>query len=859
LGCNCVLGYAEQFDLERHNGIIIRGYGTACIISLVTPTGVTKAATQSVDAVSSPRTHPVDRLPKGYKAIPSLLLPGTKTQMRNLHGVTRADVQLITLQSLPRYAIHRIGGCVAARAVKVITSARTKEELMQERDSWWLELRDEMKMNARSMRCNAVIAYRETVALYQDLCILSASGTAAKLDSTTLGLSLDERKSRREERRRQRADGQVCRLVHRPTPFSKDGGNCDICRICRRKYVPEVLLATCEIPPELPVEGAPQLIEARVGRLKKKEYGEALAYSVSVELPWLESKMHTQLIAKLRSSKLNAAFGLRVDLVTGDTHIIVTAAATGVYIPALPQPSALPRFVTEVEDRAVVIDRTPRDPDAPPKDTPPPAVSSAPTSHTTAALLAELAEVRKALSQATSLEGDSARSNTAVLLAHGERGSLALTEENLQHVRLTRPGHSTVSTLSASSSTSSDTSSDSMSSGSASDDEKKSRLEEGQPGRTKESEFVIEVDDDDDAAMYREDADFPANQCICNVEDVCDAVAQQYVLVRQLMLQRRYKLPPTAHAPNLWVNRCFADIRQVLQFKLSGMGNCALMRYCTETTITDDNELNVILTGMLLQPLPCKPAAAAAPVPVDVGLRSPAILPEGDGSVKKSPPQTVPSAAPPPLPQCPSLELTAVSPSPKAVPLDASQPASRTPSPSFRLVPPSNFPASPSRLPPERRGPFRPAFPPYAPGPLAKPLDPVRPYHSAKATTLDAHGREIILTHLSYVPGATIDRYLGRISQHFLREAMYLSNPCDGGVGTFTHSVHVEANCVVHRLVAAAGGDALLRYTCHHHVIDDDDDKSTAYQFITIMGQMVTLKWPPTPTVAPAPATDPVT
>lgn len=37
----------------------------------------------------------------------------------------------------------------------------------------------------------------------------------------------------------------------------------------------------------------------------------ALAYSVSVELPWLESKMHTQLIAKLRSSKLNAAFGLR--------------------------------------------------------------------------------------------------------------------------------------------------------------------------------------------------------------------------------------------------------------------------------------------------------------------------------------------------------------------------------------------------------------------------------------------------------------------------------------------------------------------------------------------------------------------
>lgn len=37
----------------------------------------------------------------------------------------------------------------------------------------------------------------------------------------------------------------------------------------------------------------------------------ALAQSISVELPWLESKMHTQLIAKLKSNKLNAAFGLR--------------------------------------------------------------------------------------------------------------------------------------------------------------------------------------------------------------------------------------------------------------------------------------------------------------------------------------------------------------------------------------------------------------------------------------------------------------------------------------------------------------------------------------------------------------------
>eukprot|EP00667_Euglena_gracilis_P001395 EG_transcript_1396 len=858
IGCNCVLGYNEQFDLERNNGIIIRAYGTACIISAVCPSDSSKAQPTNV-AISSPRPFAVDRQAKAYKLVPSLLLPGTKTQMRNLHGVTRTDVQLMTLQSLGRHAIRRLGGCVSARAVKVITSARSKEELMQERDSWWLEIRDEIKMNARAMRCNAVIAYAECVALYEDLCILSASGTAALLESAALGFAMDEKKARKEEKRQRRADRQSCRLVHRPTTFSKHGENCDICHVCRRKYVPEILVATCEVPEELAVNGAPQLIEARVGRLKKKETGEALAQSISVELPWLESKMHTQLIAKLKSNKLNAAFGLRVDFVTGDNHIIVTAAATGVCLPALPQPVALPRFITEdprdVRPQSNALAET----EAAPKE-------AHGTSGPGEGLDSEHAEGTLLTPAQETSEGDTATC-TVVHVPHqsGERELLTfLNNDNGPPAPSpagapSRPAHSNPSTLSTSSSSStsteSDSETDSLSSSSTSDEEKKSRLEEGQPARTKESEFVIEVDDDDDPAMYREDVDFPANQCICNVEDVGQAVHQQYVVVRHLMLQRRYKMPPTAQPPNLWINRCFSDIRQVLQFKLSGIGNCAVMRYRAETTITEENELNLILTGMLMQPLPGRPPEPAS----TPALLPPAHRPSLEGTAPSVPadPNAASSSAsalggpPGPVAAIPHDPLQRP-PDGKSLPV-VPRIAIRAPEPPSTNNSPLHIALSgtpPLGRPPlgERRGASglycRPTLPPFAPGPFATPIDPADPYKSTRATTLDSNGRSILLTRLSYVPGATIDRYLGRISQHFLREAMYISNPSEGGVGAFTHSVHVEANCIIHRLVAAAGGDALLDYNCHHHVIDDNDDKSTAYQFITILGQVVTLKWP---------------
>jgi hypothetical protein len=44
----------------------------------------------------------------------------------------------------------------------------------------WLELREEIKSHARSLNCPFVLGYKETITICEDICVLSANGTAAR-------------------------------------------------------------------------------------------------------------------------------------------------------------------------------------------------------------------------------------------------------------------------------------------------------------------------------------------------------------------------------------------------------------------------------------------------------------------------------------------------------------------------------------------------------------------------------------------------------------------------------------------------------------------------------------------------------
>jgi len=78
--------------------------------------------------------------------------------------------------------------------------------------------------------------------------------------------------------------------------------------------VPDLLLSTVDIPPNIPVYGKSCIIQAQVFRPKKDCKGESSAREVSDSLPFLEYELHRRLINKLKVKGMNAIFCLNVSL-----------------------------------------------------------------------------------------------------------------------------------------------------------------------------------------------------------------------------------------------------------------------------------------------------------------------------------------------------------------------------------------------------------------------------------------------------------------------------------------------------------------------------------------------------------------
>ena len=109
-----------------------------------------------------------------------------------------------------------------------------------------------------------------------------------------------------------------------------------------------MILATIEPPTWLgerfPVPegaGAGQLIEARVCRQRRKAAGDLDAIVVSEAIPFLEYELMRQLMLKLKVAGLNAAFSVKSQIQVGNSSILGTITATGVFLRPLPPPALL--------------------------------------------------------------------------------------------------------------------------------------------------------------------------------------------------------------------------------------------------------------------------------------------------------------------------------------------------------------------------------------------------------------------------------------------------------------------------------------------------------------------------------------
>eukprot|EP00076_Gallus_gallus_P024872 XP_015147188.1 C2 domain-containing protein 5 isoform X18 [Gallus gallus] len=379
---NAVVGYLQCFDLEGESGLVVRAIGTACTLDKLSSTSAFLPACNSpskemkeipFNEDPNPNTHssgPSTPLKnQTYSFSPSKsysrqssssdtdlsLTPKTgmgsgsagkeggtfKTLLRQQtqSALEQREFPFFTLTAFPPGFLVHVGGVVSARSVKLLDRIHNPDE-PETRDAWWAEIRQEIKSHAKALGCHAVVGYSESTSICEEVCILSASGTAAVLnprflqDGTMEGC-LDQRI--------EEASPPGCGFCHIPydelnMPFP---AHLTYCYNCRKQKVPDVLFTTIDLPVEATVIGKGCLIQARLCRLKKKAQAEANATSISNLLPFMEYEVHTQLMNKLKLRGMNALFGLRIQITVGENMLMGLASATGVYLAALPTPGGI--------------------------------------------------------------------------------------------------------------------------------------------------------------------------------------------------------------------------------------------------------------------------------------------------------------------------------------------------------------------------------------------------------------------------------------------------------------------------------------------------------------------------------------
>uniref|UniRef100_A0A8C7J747 C2 domain-containing protein 5 n=1 Tax=Oncorhynchus kisutch TaxID=8019 RepID=A0A8C7J747_ONCKI len=395
MGGNAVVGYLQCFDLEGESGLVVRAIGTACTLDKLSPGTDSKEPVFSEDpphSLSGPPT-PLRTLPSSSPPPFSPSKPCSRQSSSSdtdlsltprigktspasspspplsapflIPTLKLTEFPIFTLTCFPPGFLVHVGGVVSTRSVKLLDRIHNPDE-PETRDAWWEEIRQEIKSHAKALGCHAVVGYSESTSICEEVCILSASGTAAMLNPRFMREGCldtggsDHRLSRQPHPGMvgsERGEGEVsstwlgfedasppsCGFVHIPydefnMPFP---AQLTYCYHCRRQKVPDVLFTTIDLPAEAEVTGKGCLIQARLCRTKKKAQGEVNATSISNLLPFMEYELHTQLMNKLKLRSMNALFGLRIQISVGENMLLGLASATGVYLSALPAPGGI--------------------------------------------------------------------------------------------------------------------------------------------------------------------------------------------------------------------------------------------------------------------------------------------------------------------------------------------------------------------------------------------------------------------------------------------------------------------------------------------------------------------------------------
>ncbi|XP_030223200.1 C2 domain-containing protein 5 isoform X4 [Gadus morhua] len=834
MGGNAVVGYLQCFDLEGESGIVVRAIGTACTLDKLSagananaythpntapasnacnspskdskepvfsedpPTALGPLTPLRVLPSSSPppfsSSKPCSRqssssdtdlslTPKmgmgsggsvGKEAGPLKMLLRQQTQT----ALEQREFPFFTLTCFPPGFLVHVGGVVSARSVKLLDRIHNPDE-PETRDAWWEEIRQEIKSHAKALGCHAVVGYSESTSICEEVCILSAAGTAAILNPRYMRegcLDIGSGDHRFDE-----PSPPSCGFCHIPydelnMPFP---AQLTYCYQCRRQKVPDVLFTTIDLPTEAAVSGKGCLIQARLCRLKKKAQGEVNATSISNLLPFMEYELHTQLMNKLKLRSMNALFGLRIQISIGENMLLGLASATGVYLSALPTPGGI-----QIAGKA-----------------------SGDLSNEQHVL-----SIQKRINDAMAKNKEMYHINPPKLFAldpevfHGinmelsEEAAGSPIPEPKQRSRLFR-----------------------------SQSESSDELSELDLSHGKKDAFVLEIDDTDaveDIHSLLTDAPPPAGFYSCNTEVMPGVYnwtsgLQMFTSVRVLRLSN-------ANLTNQSLNKIFTDmcenLLKSLYFKLRSMIPCCLCHVNFTVAVPEDELIQVAVTAVAM-------SFDKEPILEKLGDRA-VFKGAGENEDQLQFPMEL-------CAESASVAISNLTAKFTATSVDYGSFADRC-STWLELIRLKAHTIRRGSVKTSRR--TQSLARSVSSSERCSPLPEGRS-RSLRSTRSSGGGgggtavTVVKMTPLSFLPGTRLIKYLGIINMFFIRETTSLRE--EGGVSGFLHTFIAEVFAMVRAHVAALGGNAVVSYSMKECVFMENPNKNQAQCLINVSGDAV--------------------
>ncbi|XP_035859642.1 C2 domain-containing protein 5 isoform X31 [Sander lucioperca] len=757
-----------------------------------------QSSSSDTDLSLTPKTGMGSGGSVGKEAGPLKTLLRQQTQT----ALEQREFPFFTLTSFPPGFLLHVGGVVSARSVKLLDrihnpalgntrsyklldwNSVTADE-PETRDAWWEEIRQEIKSHAKALGCHGVVGYSESTSICEEVCILSASGTAAILNPRYMRegcLDIGITDHRFEE-----PSPPSCGFCHIPydelnMPFP---AQLTYCYHCRRQKVPDVLFTTINLPQEAAVTGKGCLIQARLCRLKKKAQGEVNATAISNLLPFMEYELHTQLMNKLKLRSMNALFGLHIQISVGENMLLGLASATGVYLTALPAPGGIQ-----------IAGKTPGD------------LSN---EH-------HILTIQKRINDTIAKNKELYQINPPKLFALDPEVfcgiNMELTEEV---VGSPIPEPRQRSRLFRSHSESSD------------------ELSELDLSHGKKDAFVLEIDDTDaveDIHSLLTDAPTPTGFYSCNTE-IMPGIYSWTSGVQMFTSVRVFRLS-NANLTNQGLNKIFTDLCENLlksfYFKLRSMIPCCLCQLNFAVAVPEEELIQVAVTAVAMtfdkdqaQEKPADKSTTKGGSETEEQLQFPMEL-CADASSANTQPSSKISGVP---------ESTNVSS--RAASVDYGSFADRC-STWLELL----------RLKAHtiRRGSVKTSRRTQSLAHSVSSLEHCSPLPEGRSRSLRSNrsfrGSPVTvvkMTPLSFLPGTRIIKYLGIINMFFIRETTSLRE--EGGVSGFLHTFIAEVFAMVRAHVAALGGNAVVSYSMKECMLMENPNKNQAQCLINVSGDAV--------------------